>query len=183
MVRIRILILQSSFFFVMKINGFHYPNQHNLIGADYENGLSLPVWIKILAWKKLNRNFFPYFYAMIHGVMLSFVPALPKCYLLHSVLMAHNVPLADRNSHKFQNEFCPNLCQLMWIQKRSLHVLLYPFDVDPHSCSLLVDKNTPYPMALENQHGRRVDNDAITPVSMDLIENVRKRENTLNKHC
>lgn len=68
--------------------------------------------MKVLAWKKQNRSFFPCFFAMILDAMLSFVPVLPMYYLPHFVdhlPMERIAQRDDKSSHKHHIVFYPNL--------------------------------------------------------------------------
>lgn len=155
-----------------KNSKFHsYNDNYIWITCDFLSIVTAERWklCKILAWKMQSPNFFPYFYAMIRGVMLNFWHVLRVFRLLHFAPVAIAFQPADRNSRTHHIAFYRNLCRLKWIRMRMLRVLMSLFDVGRLSYNLPVGKNTPCPMAWESQHDHLMDNDAIVPVSVELI--------------
>lgn len=114
----------------------------------------------------LNLNFFPCSFAMIRDAALSCVPVSPMCCSPHLERhLGRTVRPVDRSSRTRRTSFYLNLYRSMWTRKKLPLGWPCPCVAVQRSCNPLVDKSTPYPVAWGSQHGRTVDNDAITPGS------------------
>lgn len=105
----------------------------------------------------LNRNFFPYFFAMIPDEMSNFDHVYYHLYWLD--MRPVLVPQVDKNSHKYHNVFYPNPYRSVQIQTM-LHLAMLDA-VDQQMNNPPVDKNKPCQWVVENLYDLRVGNDVV----------------------